>query len=44
MRNFVIVIPSAYFRTQKRRNYAKSVGVNRSALPSTKVVFFIPGG
>ena len=30
MRSFVIVIRSAYFGTQKRRNYAKCVGVNRS--------------
>ena len=30
MRSFVIVIRSVYFGAQKRRDYAKSVGVNRS--------------
>ena len=30
MRSFVIVIRKAYFGTQKRRKYAKCVGVNRS--------------
>ena len=30
MLSFVIVLRSAYFGTQKRRKYAKSVGVNRS--------------
>ena len=32
MRSFVIVIRSAYFGPQKRRKYAKSIGVNRSAV------------
>ena len=31
MCSFVIVIRSSYFGAQKRRKYAKSVGVNRSA-------------
>ena len=33
MRSFVMVIRSAYFGAQKRRKYAKSVGVNRSGVP-----------
>ena len=40
MNSFVIVIRSAYFQTQKRRNYAKSVGVNRS--DSRKRSLYLP--
>ena len=32
MRSLVMVIPSAYFGAQKRRKYAKCVGVNRSGV------------
>ena len=41
MRSFVIVIRSAYFRTQKRRNYAKSLGVNRSGSRPAEFRFFL---
>ena len=32
MRSFVMVIRSVYFGAKKRRNYAKSIGVNRSGI------------
>ena len=37
MHSFVIVIGSANFGAQKRRKYAKSIGVNRSAVKKKSI-------
>ena len=43
MHSFVMVIRSVYFGAQKRRKYAKSIGVNRSGFLFGKVSFWCLG-
>ena len=43
MRSSEIVIRSAYFGTQKRRKYAKNVGISRSARLMQSGTYFLFG-
>ena len=42
VRTSVIVIRSAFLEPQKRRKYAKNVGVNRSEIPKTDILVTRP--